>query len=591
MRNCLIVIILLGAVILSGTILHVPTDYRYISLAIMASVDGDTILVEPGNYTGIINFNGKAITLTSEYIFTENEADIHHTRLLGSYSDTSLISFVEGEDENSVLNGFTITNSSSPQQGGAISCTGSSPTLSNLRFIDNQATSGGAIIAVNSSSPAIIKSNFLSNSGEDYGGAIYLEDSELVLENCRFEDNFCGGDDVSGRAGAIYLANSFLYCNNTIFLNNSSQAHAGAIYLSYSGADFYNTQFIGNTASGNVGAVYFYNSNHLNVINCTFYDNSGSDAGALRFFHNTALTDVPLVLNTICWNNTPSEITFSPDNLPNEVIIAYSDLEGGEEAIITNNNGEPIWLEGNIDENPMFYSPENHLYSLQADSPCLDSGTDYFEYEGTVYLDLDAAAYLGESPDMGAWESDPANPPVIARFSCDVIEGEAPIEIQFTDESFGAIEEWHWDFDNDGVIDSNEQSPCYIYTEAGIYSVHLTVVAGTASDDEMMIDLIEITAPSGEDNNQIANVFADLSLYPNPFNPHTTILYHLASDDYVKITAYNIRGQEVRLICEGNRKSGRNSESWDAGNLSNGIYLIRLQTASQEVIKKAVLLK
>lgn len=51
--------------------------------------------------------------------------------------------------------------------------------------------------------------------------------------------------------------------------------------------------------------------------------------------------------------------------------------------------------------------------------------------------------------------------------------------IHFVDNSSdkdGEIVKWRWDFDNDGIIDSNERNPSYRYARAGTYTVNLTVV-------------------------------------------------------------------------------------------------------------------
>jgi PKD repeat protein len=56
--------------------------------------------------------------------------------------------------------------------------------------------------------------------------------------------------------------------------------------------------------------------------------------------------------------------------------------------------------------------------------------------------------------------------------------GIAPLSVDFIDESelqYSAIVTWEWDFENDGIIDSYEQEPSWIYTEPGLYSVCLTV--------------------------------------------------------------------------------------------------------------------
>ena len=57
-------------------------------------------------------------------------------------------------------------------------------------------------------------------------------------------------------------------------------------------------------------------------------------------------------------------------------------------------------------------------------------------------------------------------------------------KIQFTDLSQGAIRNWAWDFDSDGIVDSAEQNPVHTYKKDGSYSVTLTV---TGSKDRSSI--------------------------------------------------------------------------------------------------------
>jgi PKD repeat protein len=63
----------------------------------------------------------------------------------------------------------------------------------------------------------------------------------------------------------------------------------------------------------------------------------------------------------------------------------------------------------------------------------------------------------------------------IADFVTATFLGDAPLEVQFYDQSAGYITNWAWDFQNDGVIDSYEQNPVWTYTEPGVYDVSLTV--------------------------------------------------------------------------------------------------------------------
>lgn len=79
-----------------------------------------------------------------------------------------------------------------------------------------------------------------------------------------------------------------------------------------------------------------------------------------------------------------------------------------------------------------------------------------------------------------------------ADFTADPVSGITPLEVVFTSTSTGNVTTWEWDFDNDGNIDSTEESPIYTYTEAGDYSVSLTVGDGTTTDTETKIDFISV---------------------------------------------------------------------------------------------------
>jgi len=85
--------------------------------------------------------------------------------------------------------------------------------------------------------------------------------------------------------------------------------------------------------------------------------------------------------------------------------------------------------------------------------------------------------------------------PPNAGFSAMPIEGEVPLKVQFTDQSVGEVDQWQWDFDNDGVVDSVLQNPRYIYNEPGIYTVGLTVSNSGGSDYEKKIDFVESFSP------------------------------------------------------------------------------------------------
>ncbi|MFA7198515.1 MAG: PKD domain-containing protein, partial [Methanoculleus sp.] len=81
-----------------------------------------------------------------------------------------------------------------------------------------------------------------------------------------------------------------------------------------------------------------------------------------------------------------------------------------------------------------------------------------------------------------------------ADFTANVTAGDAPLAVQFTDASSGSPTSWAWDFENDGIVDSTEQSPSHTYTTAGTYTVNLTVTNAAGSDTATRADYITVAS-------------------------------------------------------------------------------------------------
>lgn len=84
--------------------------------------------------------------------------------------------------------------------------------------------------------------------------------------------------------------------------------------------------------------------------------------------------------------------------------------------------------------------------------------------------------------------------------------------------------------------------------------------------------------------------------YPNPFNPSTDILFSIKNESNVKISVYNVLGQLVNTLVDEQMDAGNYSVKWDASNVANGIYYIKMKAVNQngEIftnVKKAVLIK
>ncbi len=172
-----VMLLLLFATCSLAGVNRVPSDYTTIQGAIDASLDGDAVIVAPGNYTGDgnrdIDFKGKAIIVKSEegpqtcIIDCQGSEDEQHR---GFY-------FHSGEDANSIVEGFTITKGYTSSSGGGIYCNASNPRIENCNIRANTTRLyGGAIYAVENyrqPSPEIINCRISDNQASN-GGAIFV---------------------------------------------------------------------------------------------------------------------------------------------------------------------------------------------------------------------------------------------------------------------------------------------------------------------------------------------------------------------------------------------------------------------------------
>jgi len=85
--------------------------------------------------------------------------------------------------------------------------------------------------------------------------------------------------------------------------------------------------------------------------------------------------------------------------------------------------------------------------------------------------------------------------------------------------------------------------------------------------------------------------FALSQNYPNPFNPTTNIDFSIAKSGYVNLTIFNTLGQKVATLVDGNRSAGTYTVRFDAADLPTGWYIYRLQTESNVMARKMLLIK
>lgn len=128
------------------------------------------------------------------------------------------------------------------------------------------------------------------------------------------------------------------------------------------------------------------------------------------------------------------------------------------------------------------------------------------------------------------------------------------------------------------------------------YNIHGTLgqAGGVSSGMNFKLTTGIITAIKFEESIGLSALPESFELsqnYPNPFNPTTVINYALPTQSDLKLTIYNLRGEQVAILIDGTVPAGNHRVSWDASNVSSGIYFYRLRAGNFVQTRKMLLLK
>jgi hypothetical protein len=358
--------------------ISVPGDYATIQAAIDNASDGDTVVVEPGTYTGPgnrdIDFGGKRLVLMS---LTGPEQTIIDCQGSSAERHRGFI-FQSGEDF-AVIEGFSVINGF-----------GSIEAL----IGETNESVGGAVFCRNASRPQFRDCSFSYNHADDRGGAVHLEDSDAGFKNCRFVFNTVS---AGGRGGALYIDRSQPLVDACTFEDNGSDAvdqeagYGGAVFSSLASCVMTNCRFERNRADfgGALACLqaYFWGPSHNNL----FVDNDATIAGGAVRSEGTR----PFYSNfsTYAGNNAPTGSAISVgigvtlridksiivDGLGGGAVdgtadnIVCTDIHGNAGGDWTPNIASFASINGNISADPMFCDPVSGDWSVSVGSPCAES--------------------------------------------------------------------------------------------------------------------------------------------------------------------------------------------------------------------------
>jgi predicted outer membrane repeat protein len=468
---------------------------------------GELLVVEPG--VEVIFQSWYKLTVNGVLLAEGTAADPIVFTEVGASPGWLGIRFVDSDPGSSmsycIVERGRATGASPFDTGGGIYIANSDPTISHSTIRSNYAKRRGGGIFMTGSNAMLVANTITNNStgqgASASGGGLYITNSNPEITGNAITDNsvYVSGSfsTPTGAGGGLVINSSDPVLRSNLIANNSvtghlnSHARGGGVYLYYSDAAFVGCTFAGNTSNDEGGAIYSYQSN-------------------------------PVFVNSILWGDAPSAITGSHLGWQSEFTVAYSDLEGGQSAIVTNDNATINWLDGNIALDPLFVDPVGGDYSLDAASPAVDAGTDYFEWNGQVLVNLAPGQYSGDAPDMGAFELTTAsggNQPPVAVASLAARLDRESLTVHFSsDGSYdpdGEIAAYSWDF-GDGSS-SKAANPVHRYRRDGTYVVTLKVaddLGATASDS------LRVTVPFGSlgggIDDQIDDFEADERTRPRP---------------------------------------------------------------------------
>ena len=128
-----------------------------------------------------------------------------------------------------------------------------------------------------------------------------------------------------------------------------------------------------------------------------------------------------------------------------------------------------------------------------------------------------------------------------------------------------------------------------------IHEVAIFDKALTADEVSYLYDNFDwsagLTAVEENDVTALPGQFGLAQNYPNPFNPVTKISYTVRKGEQVKLIVFDILGKEVTTLVNGYKNPGTYNVTFNARDLTSGVYYYQLQTKTGTVTKKMVLMK
>ncbi len=600
-RFCLLLFLSGG---LFAGLLKVPENYSTIQSAIDAATDGDTVLVFPGIYRENINFNGKAIVLAGNFIFTKDTSLITQTVIDGDSSE-SVITLNHGEDTTSVIVGLTITNGYA-EHGGGVKVVDSGVKLLNLKIKGNQAIySGGGIYCQNINMPGtvILKDVEISHNYAKRGAGMVVEEwVTMEIDRVTFFKNRAkeeGGGVLFRGFGVLGFGK--MKITQSVFQENQAKLGSG-IYTEFKDDNLYisNVLFLRNSAQKSGGGIYLWNSNLL-LSNITTFNNS-AEQGSFLYCKNAGAR----IKNSILWENPTNAIFLTSTYDSSRIAVEYSDLQGGAKSIVLDEKSKLTEFQHNMDLPPSFRNVGSNDFHLSELSPAIDGGDPADDFSLEPY-------YHGKRINMGAYgntsQASRSNPQIFClqdylKFSPTRMDTVflRIVNVGTTRLNIDSIQ-----LPGSGYYSYLNGDLFILPSDTLTYPIVIQPQTSGSLFDSLLIFTNDKATPkytvylvTGEMDSTLVRqkpVKDFLSPnFPNPFNEQTTIPYGLKRDGKVTIIIYDVLGRKIKTLVQQMQPKGQRFVVWDGTNdhglrVKSGVYFCRFITNRMQQTKKMLLVR
>jgi hypothetical protein len=411
-----------------GGTISVPGDFDTIQAAIDAAIDGDEIVVAPGQYAEAIDLLGKAIAVTA----SDGPAV---TTIDATGLGSSAVLCAVGEGRDTVLEGFTITGGAGTPdaqgmtRGGGVLVIDAGPTITSCVLAGNQAARGAGL-HVDGGAPLLVGCEFVGNFAGNLGGGAHLDGGAAQLIDCAFTANVgtngggvaCTGADaliedcsftgnnatngcglfISGSArplvadcrfaanfglngGGIQSDGAEPVIRACTLVENMVTGRGAGLHINGGAAVVANCRFHGNIADGFGGGLW-NRSARVTIVNAVLSGNAAllgggmaNDSGGSVLVYHSSLTanaaflgagihnadgTVPTVLNCILWGNFGEEIA-------GDATVEHTVVQGGYPGA-NNLDADPLFAQADGDDG--LAGTEDDDLRLGAGSPAVDAG-------------------------------------------------------------------------------------------------------------------------------------------------------------------------------------------------------------------------